>query len=244
MKRRTFVKSTALTALVASLLPDKFFAMQDNSITEEELLGKTTLSFRDENLKLRNEAYECFKLMKEEALQSNIDIQGVSAFRSFDDQKRIWNRKYLSYTKDGLSPTNAIDKIVEYSTMPGTSRHHWGTDIDLIDGAVAQPKNVLSPQHFEDQGPFVKFKKWMDSNSEKFGFYLVYTDNPKRKGFKYEPWHYSYKPLSQNYLKEYRDRDIFSLARTSDIEGDSHLAKDFLDQYYRENILDINPELL
>ncbi|SDB53797.1 D-alanyl-D-alanine carboxypeptidase [Flavobacteriaceae bacterium MAR_2010_188] len=244
MKRRTFVKSSALTTLAVSLLPKITFAALSETITDEELLGKAHLNFRNENLKLRNEAYECFNLMKEEALVSNIKIEGVSAFRSYEDQKRIWNRKFLAYTKDGLLPMDAIHKIVEYSTMPGTSRHHWGTDIDLIDGAVNQPKNVLSPQHFKNNGPFVKFKQWMENNSERFGFYLVYTNLESRKGFKYEPWHYSYKPLSDSYLKHYRERDIFQLAKSSDIEGVSHLSDDFLSQYYQENILDINPELL
>ena len=38
----------------------------------------------------------------------------------------------------------------------------------------------------------------MDKNSEKFGFYIVYDDNDKRPGFEYEPWHYTYKPVSDS----------------------------------------------
>ena len=57
-------------------------------------------------------------------------------------------------------------------------------------------------EKFYKNGPYVKLKKWLDENSEKFGFYLVYTKNDKRKGFEHEPWHYSYAPISKNILKE------------------------------------------
>ena len=26
---------------------------------------------------------------------------------------------------------DAINEIIRFSTIPGTSRHHWGTDIDI-----------------------------------------------------------------------------------------------------------------
>ena len=41
----------------------------------------------------------------------------------------------MKITNDfSLEPKKAISEIIRFSTVPGTSRHHWGTDIDIIDG--------------------------------------------------------------------------------------------------------------
>ena len=84
----------------------------------------------------------------------------------------------------------------------------------------------------------------MDRNANRFGFYLVYTDTISRKGFKYEPWHYSYRPLSQNYLQEYKKLEISKILKQEQLVGSSNFTKDFIKKYTQENILDINPKLL
>lgn len=76
---------------------------------------------------------------------------------------------------------------MEYSTIPGTSRHHWGTDIDIIDANQPYKGDPLESDKFHGDGPFCALKEWMDLHANTFGFYLVYTDNDKRTGFYYEP---------------------------------------------------------
>ena len=60
-------------------------------------------------------------------------------------------------------------------------------------------EDVLLTEKYEN-GIFTKLKRWMDVNSERFGFYLTYVNDKNRKGFEYEPWHYSYKPVSVELL--------------------------------------------
>jgi len=84
----------------------------------------------------------------------------------------------------------------------------------------------------------------MDTNARDYGFYLVYTNNPQRKGFKYEPWHYSYKPLSCEYLTDYKQLQLKDVLSKTSLLGHEFLTESFLESYYSENILDINPELL
>ena len=182
--------------------------------------------------------------MRKAALADGIDIKIVSGYRSFDRQAVIFERKYLKYTDDGMEPLDAIEKIIEYSTIPGTSRHHWGTDVDLIDGNPSVDGDVLVASKFGTDGPFEKFKLWMDENSEKFDYYLVYTNNPKRRGFKYEPWHYSYAPLSRPMLKTFRLKNILKQLKAEDFLGSDDLTTEFVKTYIEDNILDINPELL
>lgn len=218
-------------------------SISQNLYSELALTGRGDLELVGDSYKLQEEVNEAFIKMSSAALKDGISIKIVSAYRSFNAQLNIWNKKYTKYISQGYSPNQAINKIIEYSTLPGTSRHHWGTDIDIIDGAVRRPKNVLLEENFEGTGVFFKLKKWMDENAEKFGFYLVYPDTEGRKGFYYEPWHYSYKPLSKRCLKEFLDKDVSRIYMKNDLKGSAYISKDFLNKYFSENILDINPTL-
>ncbi len=210
-----------------------------------ELMGKADIELYGEGINLRKEAYDAFIEMKKAAYQDGISIEIVSSFRSFDRQLAIFERKYLQYTEDdGMEPLQAIDKIIEYSTIPGTSRHHWGTDIDIIDASKKTEGDVLVPSKFEEGGPFADLKVWMDEHAKEYGFYLVYTNESKRRGFKYEPWHYSYAPLSVPMLEIFRKKNILQLLVKEDFMGSEFLTTGFIKTYIRDNILDINRELL
>lgn len=242
MNRNQFLKLSALTGIAMTVFPN--FALTNRLISYEELIGKGKPELFGENFKLRKEACDAFLNMKAEALKSGISLKVVSSYRDYKHQNMIWERKYKRYRSQGLTHETTIKKIMEYSTIPGTSRHHWGTELDIVDANVKQPKNVLNPLNFEDTACFGRFKQWMDTHSKDFGFYLVYTNETNRKGFKYEPWHYSYKPLSQPYLSEYRQLDISEIIKTENLMGNDYFTEALINTYYNENILDINPELL
>nr|WP_321222131.1 M15 family metallopeptidase [uncultured Psychroserpens sp.] len=244
MKRRSFIKSTAALGLGLAVFPQIAFQDPISIISYDELIGKGNPEVFGNGYKLRKEAYDAFLKMKKEALKSDINIKVVSSYRNFAHQNRIWERKYNTNINKGLSPKQSIKKIIEYSTIPGTSRHHWATDIDIIDGNVTQPSNVLNPRHFESEGCFSKFKYWMDANANTFGFYLAYTNKANRKGFKYEPWHYSYQPLSKPYLQAYQKLDLRDIIVSEQLIGCEHFSEEFITNYLNQNILDINPELL
>lgn len=210
-----------------------------------ELMGKEDIELFGEGIDLREKAHDAFVKMKKAAYGDGIDIKIVSSYRDFYRQRSIWERKYLEYTDEvGMEPLEAIDRIIEYSTIPGTSRHHWGTDIDIIDGYRKVEGDVLDPKKFEDDGPFADLKKWMAQNSADYGYYLVYTDDPGRRGFKYEPWHYSYAPLSRPMLTEFRSKNILKLLLEEEFDGCQHFTNGFIKTYIQDNILDINPVLL
>ncbi|MCK0189740.1 M15 family metallopeptidase [Arenibacter sp. F20364] len=244
MQRRSFIKKSSYTGLALSLLPGLTLS-QDPVYSVAELMGKVDIELFGKDINLRKEAHDAFLEMKKAAYSDGIDLKIVSSYRNFYRQDAIWERKYLQYSEEkGMSKLDAIEKIIEYSTIPGTSRHHWGTDIDIIDGYPKTTGDVLVPEKFGEGGPFSLLKKWMDNNANKFGFYLVYTDNPKRKGFKYEPWHYSYAPISIPMLKAFRRKNIFKLLLEEDIIGKENFTSGFLKGYIQNNILDINPDLL
>ena len=246
MKRSTFLRTSVYSLLGLSVLPHLSFRALQDSYSLSQLIGKGNPDIVGDSYttKMHRETAVAFQKMKTAAAQHSIDIELVSSYRSFQRQKEIFEGKFQRFTAQGLAPEAAIEKIIEYSTIPGTSRHHWGTDIDIIDRSASRPDSVLQPQHFHGEGPFCKLKEWLDENSESFGFFEVYTDALNRKGFKYEPWHFSYAPVSIPMLKEYRNLDIKAILQKEKIKGSEYFTDAFMSKYISENILDINPKLL
>lgn len=247
MKRNHFIKISGLSGLSLAIFPSFSFHNFSEEFTRSQLIGKGNPNIVGDSYtsKMDKTAKEAFAQMKAAAAKENIAIEIVSAYRSFQRQKEIYEGKYKRYTAQGLSPEKAIDKIIEYSTIPGTSRHHWGTDIDIIDANAPRPANVLMPDNFHGTGPYCKLKMWLNDHAQKFDFYEVYTDNGNRKGFKYEPWHFSYAPVSIPMLKAYRETiNLKQMLSEEKILGNEYFSEVFVSKYLKENILDINPKLL
>ena len=159
---------------------------------------------------MRKDAYEAFKSMHAAALKDGITLKIISAARNFEAQKGIWEAKWngsriLSNGENAAKAypvaKNRALKILEYSAMPGASRHHWGTDIDL---------NSLSDKWFL-QGDGQKIYAWLVKNAGRFGFCQPYSvKNAERPhGYNEEKWHWSYMPISnklttfaRNYMKD------------------------------------------
>ena len=220
------------------------YGQKYDEFSTKQLTGQSDIHItKNENFQLLPEVAESFKLMKKAALNNGINIKIVSSFRSFTRQKQIWNNKFIKNDSIGYSVKKNIKKIMEYSTIPGTSRHHWGTDIDIIDGNISPKGDVLLTEKFYGNGPYVKLEKWLGENSEKFGFYLVYTNDNERNGFKHEPWHYSYAPLSKEFLVKFIEIDLKKMLNENKILGSEYMSDKFLASYIKNFILGINPKL-
>ena len=244
MKRRTFIKQSGLASVALLGLSGYSFVENETSFTEAMLTGKGNDQLVGTQHLMMKEVQAAFDKMKTEAAKSGIITQLVSAYRSYQRQAQIWERKYNQFTAEGTTPIEAIEKIIEYSTIPGTSRHHWGTDIDIIQQIISPVENPLHEKHFHNNGKFCLLKEWLDTNSESFGFYEVYTNDINRKGFKYEPWHFSYAPLSIPMLKAYKKLNIRDIITKNNIKGSDYFTEDFINNYYNQHILDINKELV
>lgn len=192
---------------------------------------------------MQEEVYEAYERMRQAAAKEGIDIKLVSAHRSYHRQREIWNAKYKTLTLQGLPAKDAIQEIITYSTLPGTSRHHWGTDIDIIDNANPQSGDVLLAEKFYGDGPSSALRSWMNRNAADYGFLEVYTDHPNRKGFAHEPWHYTYHSLSKAYLEVLTNQVISEIAKDEQLLGRKFLDADFFKSYTTEHLLDINPIL-
>lgn len=215
-----------------------------NNMNLDILQGIKNPDLIGDSIKLEKNTYYAYKKMEKAAKKDGINLKIVSAYRGYERQKFIWNKKYKKFTEENLlKPMQAINEIIRFSTIPGTSRHHWGTEIDIIDENYSEEINVLMSSKFEKEGIFFKIKNWLNLNSEKFGFYITYDNNPKRKGFEHEPWHYSYAPISKKMFSIFIESDLKKLIVNDEIKGSDFFSDDFIEKYKREYILDINPLL-
>lgn len=114
-----------------------------------------------------------------------------SSTRSFNDQKAIWDGKWngqrFAREKD---PMKRALSILRYSSMPGTSRHHWGTDFDL---------NILTNEYYESGEGKVLYR-WLTLNADRYGFCQPYTAG-RKGGYNEEKWHWSYRPLASAFIR-------------------------------------------
>lgn len=145
-----------------------------------------------EGLFMRKDAYKAFRQMWRAAQKEEVNLKIISAFRSNAYQKNIWNRKWKN--EKGNSVQRVLN-IMKYSSMPGISRHHWGTDIDI---------NALTNAYFEtDEGK--RIYKWLNNNAHTYGFFQPYTafNNFRDTGYHEEKWHWSYYPTASQLLRAY-----------------------------------------
>ena len=240
MHRKEFLTTLFLAFAGHSVNANLFFELNPNDL----LFGKGNPDLSNGEAPLIKPAQKAFDQMAEAAKKENINLKIVSGYRSFERQKQIWNRKYSRNQKAGLEPINNIKKIITFSSLPGTSRHHWGTEVDLIDGSQKEEGDVLITQKFQGEGPYTSLAIWMQENASQFGFYLPYTNDKKRKGFSFEPWHYSFAPVSIDMLKAYLKLDLISFLQASDVLGKEVFNIDFISIYIEEYIKGINPVLL
>ncbi len=158
-----------------------------------------------EGMYMHKEAYDAFVKMHQHALNEGVELKIISAFRTFNHQKRIWDNKWegrqvLSGNIHATSIPDPLERALEilrFSAMPGTSRHHWGTDIDI---------NSLNNTYFTSGRGLREFQ-WLQENAGKYGFCQPYTrkGDTRNAGYEEEKWHWSYMPVASIYLQAYSD---------------------------------------
>lgn len=176
----------------------------------EQLTGQvfSHLTQLSGNLYVHKQVASVFNGLQIAAQKAGFNLQIASGFRSFERQKLIWNNKFSGKTKildkDGhplaIEKLSEIDKlfaILRWSALPGTSRHHWGTDFDIFDPNCLPvgKKLQLTVSEYGETGYFFELTQWLSENMKSFGFYRPYQKY--NGGVAIEPWHISYFPIAQ-----------------------------------------------
>jgi LAS superfamily LD-carboxypeptidase LdcB len=202
-------------------------------MNELELTGRACTHIVDlEQLKcgLHYEAVASFLAMRDAARADGIDLAIRSAYRDFDTQMVIWNRKWSGerplYDRAGqlidrsrLNESDLVETILYWSAIPGGSRHHWGTDLDVIDAAAVPAGYTvqLMPAEFAADGIFANLNAWLAMHLRDFGFFRPYRS--ERDGVSPEPWHVSYAPVSMPALESLNLAALRRVLEASGIQG-------------------------
>lgn len=199
---------------------------------------------------LHNEAVGPFLALRAAAAADGIDLVPFSSFRDFDRQLAIWNGKFRGErpTQDrsgkpldilALNAAERVAAILWWSALPGTSRHHWGTDIDVMD-ANAKPEGYrlqVVPAEYAPGGPFAQLTTWLDANMHAYGFFRPYATD--RGGVSPEPWHLSYAPAAARALNAHSPGLLREVLGAADIEG-KEAVLETLQENFAKYVADID----
>ncbi|MGF1714691.1 M15 family metallopeptidase [Photobacterium chitinilyticum] len=201
---------------------------------------------------LHRDMQPSFIQLQQAAALAGFDLQIASAFRPFERQLLIWNNKFSGsrplldsnsqpIDASQLSELEKIHAIMRWSALPGASRHHWGTDVDVY-AANCLPNGTdlqLEPWEYAIGGHQAGFSVWLNEHMNQFGFYLPYAED--RNGVAVEPWHISYYPVSRHLLQQLTPKLLYHTLNANQIAGKSQILANLGNLYskYIENICEV-----
>lgn len=184
---------------------------------------------------LHRDVVAAYLVLVEQAAEEGIALRLASGFRSFDRQLAIWNAKARGerpvVDSDGepvamaaLSERGQVFAILRWSALPGASRHHWGSDMDIWDSAAVSDNYQLrlTPDEYAAGGPFNACSHWLDElisrgKTEFFRPYAPAGNDGKNDGVAAEPWHLSFRPLATMCEKALTPDVLHKLIEKTDI---------------------------
>ena len=227
-------------------------------LNDLELTGRTrthVVQVDDLRCAVHRDVLEPFLALRTAAAREGIDLKVISAFRDFSAQLAIWNRKFSGqrplYARDGgvlehasLGIDELLEAILNWSALPGASRHHWGSDIDVFDAAAIPPdyRVQLLPEEYAQGGPFDRLNRWLAQHAAHFGFFRPY--DRERGGVYPEPWHISHAPIALPALAALTPALIADALQQAEVLG-HELVVARLDAIYRRYVVNVSrPEFV
>lgn len=216
------------------------------SFDPDELTGRARThvrQFSNPRFAARPEVADAFLALRAQALLDGIDLLPIASWRPFQAQLRIWNRKFSGQAllRDihgqpldhaALAPHELVWTILGWSGLPGATRRHWGTDIDVWDRNALPPgqRTQLLPHEVAPGGVYERLHAWLDDHIGEHGFFRPYRSY--RGGMFPEPWHLSFAASARVALDAF-DIDMLAAAvrRADDMLG-------------RDLVLEMLPEIM
>lgn len=199
-------------------------------ISAEQWLGRDCTAIDAESLEraVHVEVVEPLRELRAAAARAGFDLALASGHRDFQRQRQIWNDKAegrrpvlddrgAEVALHALPAPERVCAIWRFSALPGTSRHHWGSDVDVYDrAALASPR--LLPEEYAPGGPCHDFSRWLGErmrHGRALDFFRPYARD--RGGIAVEPWHLSYAPLAARFERSLCPRTLARHLETADV---------------------------
>lgn len=194
-----------------------------------------------------------FRELQGDALREGFELRILSGFRGFERQLSIWNRKATGQLAvldsravpldiTTLSERELVFAILRWSALPGASRHHWGTDLDVYDEA-AKPvayEIQLVPEEVDAGGMFAPLHEWLDNriaSGDAYGFFRPYDVD--RGGVAPERWHVSHAPTAAACERRLTAAVLREVVTQADLRL-QHVVLRHLDEIYERFVTNIN----
>ena len=182
---------------------------RDSRSSSPDAPARTSSTVAEPPCALHAQAVAPFLNLRRRGRSEGFDLVPVSSFRDFARQLAIWNAKFSgerpllrrrgrALEAARLAPEERIAAILRWSALPGASRHHWGTDLDLIDrqATAAGYRVQLTAAEYAAAGPFAAPRRTGCETTPRASAFsgpsAVYLS-----GVQPEPWHFSFAPLAE-----------------------------------------------
>ena len=192
-----------------------------------------------------------FIALQSAAASAGFDLCIASSFRDFNRQSAIWNAKFSNkrvvlnkaqqaVELNSLSDIEKCTAIMLYSALPGASRHHLGTDLDIFDkSAVSDDYELqLTPDEYQHGGPFAELSQWLDTHLAEFGFYRPYQHD--LGGVAPELWHISHIAQSEQLMSHLSLEVLHNCIKESDLLGKDAILT-HLPALYERFVINVSP---
>ncbi len=136
------------------------------------------------NMQVDSRCYDDLKQMLSDCRAAGLNPLVCSAYRDMDCQNRLFECKIRSLLEEGMSEEDARTMAQTVVAPPGTSEHHLGLAVDIVDESY-QELTELQEQ--------TAVQQWLLQHCWEYGFILRYPNSKSDvTGIIYEPWHYRY----------------------------------------------------
>ena len=200
------------------------------SLTPAQWLGDdpSHIEKLSEQQGLMPQALRAWRAMNSAAAKDGLTLNIVSSYRNFARQQAIWNAKFQglrpvlddneqAITLEQLSMLDKAMAILRFSALPGASRHHWGTELDVYSAQLQIKPLQLLASEYQAGGPQHAVSQWLDDRAHEFDFYKPYRAD--LGGVAAEPWHISFAPLAESIQAKTSAQVLAKRLQLSDVMG-------------------------
>jgi len=212
---------------------------------QKHLLGLDTsdIDFESADVPMHRELVPHYFALVDDAKKAGFGLRAASGFRSFERQLAIWNAKLKggrpvlddkgeAIDLSCLSPKEQVFAVLRWSALPGASRHHWGTELDIYDAEALADKDLqLTLEETQENGPFYAMYCWLDNYLERENAVFSRPYLNDNGGIACEPWHLSFAELSSKYALQFDHDALKEIIQNAEL-----CCKDVVLKHYDEII--------
>ena len=156
------------------ILVNKKYGLPQNYVPSDLTPANVTFAegVAESKKQMRAEAAKALEDMFAAAMEDGIELLGISGYRSYYTQKKIYEKRLEEAGEWHVS---------RYNAKPGHSEHQTGLAMDVgVEGYTDLTERFANTPAY----------RWLKKNAHLYGFIIRYPENGEEEtGYAFEPWH-------------------------------------------------------